>query len=266
MDFSTIKVTEPEPGIALVTLNRPDRLNAINLQMLDDLHTLFDCLQKNDQVRILVITGEGRAFCSGADISDEGLLNSASGFYSDVASHLEGVQKRYSGVVTRMRRLPQPIISAVNGHAAGGGMCIALASDVIIAGPDAKFTPSFINIGLSGGEMGSSYFLPRMVGIAKAAEILLTGRTIDAFEADKIGMVSRLSGEGELINMAMEQARIMLGKTKVGLRLTKAAINQNLNAPSFEAAIELEDRNQSILNLTTEFSDAVKNFAGRNTE
>ncbi len=266
MDFSTIKVTEPEPGIALVTLNRPDRLNAINLQMLDDLHTLFDWLQKNDQVRILVITGEGRAFCSGADISDEGLLNSASGFYSDAASHLEGVQKRYSGVVTRMRRLPQPIISAVNGHAAGGGMCIALASDVIIAGPDAKFTPSFINIGLSGGEMGSSYFLPRMVGIAKAAEILLTGRTIDAFEADKIGMVSRLSGEGELMNMAMEQARVMLGKTKVGLRLTKSAINQNINAPSFEAAIELEDRNQSILNLTTEFSDAVKKFAGRNTE
>ena len=266
MDFSTIRFKEPEPGIGLITLNRPDRLNAINLEMLDDLYMLFDSLRRDDRVRTLVITGEGRAFCSGADISDECLLDDRSGFYSDAASHLEGVQERYSGVVLKMRRLPQPIIAAVNGHAAGGGMCIALASDVIIAGPEAKFTPSFINIGLSGGEMGSSYFLPRMVGSARAAEILLSGRTIDALEADKIGLISRLAGDAGLMYAAMEQARIMLGKSRMGLSLTKAAINQNLTAPSLEAAIELEDRNQSILNLTPEFSDAVERFACRKAQ
>ena len=129
---------------------------------------------------MLIITGEGRGFCSGADIKDSRLRREASTLFSNAASHLVAIQKRYSERILEMRRLPQPIIAAVNGPAAGAGMCIALASDVILATPQATFIASFINIGLSGGELGTSYFLPRAVGRARAAEILMTGRTVKA--------------------------------------------------------------------------------------
>jgi enoyl-CoA hydratase len=263
MKFGTIKFEEPQPGVGLITLNRPDRLNAMNLQMVEDLYALFDQLRSQDKVRVLVITGEGRGFCSGADLRDEHMARQGASLFSSAAVYLVAVQKKYSGVIVEMRRLPQPIISAVNGHAAGAGMCIAMASDVIIAGPGAKFTPSFINIGLSAGEIGSTYFLPRLVGGARAAEILFTGRTVDAEEAERIGLVSRLVEEESLMDAAMDTARIMLSKSTMGLCLTKEALNQNLNAPSLEAAIELENRNQSILVFTPEFLRAVEQFGKR---
>jgi len=186
MEFNTIKYESPEDGIGLITLNRPDRLNAINLDMLEELHVLFERLSADDTVRIILITGAGRGFCSGADLLDDRIADEAAALFSSAASHLVKIQKVYSRLIIEMRRLPQPIIAAVNGPAAGGGMCIAMASDVIIANSNAAFTPSFINIGLSGGELGSSYFLPKLVGTARAADILLTGRTVDAAEADKI--------------------------------------------------------------------------------
>ena len=135
-------------------------------------------------------------------------------------------------------------------------MCIALASDIIIAASSAKFTPSFINIGLSGGDLGSTYFLPRMIGYARASEILMTGRTVSAEEAERIGLVSRLVEENKLIDSAMETARTLIKKTPLGLRLTKEALKYNLDASSFEAAIEFENKNQSILCCAPEFYDA----------
>ena len=159
-----------------------------------------------------------------------------------------------------MVKQPQPIIAVVNGAAAGGGMCLALASDMIIAGPKAKFIPSFINIGLSGGELGTTYFLPKAVGRAKAAEILMTGRAVEAEEADRIGLVSRLVDEDALMDTAMQTARTMLGKSPLGLRLTKETLRQNQNAPTLESAIELENRNQSILCCSPDFFNAVMAF------
>jgi enoyl-CoA hydratase len=159
-----------------------------------------------------------------------------------------------------MRRLPQPVIAAVKGPAAGGGMCLALASDIIIVDPTAAFIPSFINIGLSGGELGTTYFLPKMVGSAKASEILMTGRTVGGEEAHGIGLASCLAGEGELMNKALETAHTLLGKTPFGLRMTKEAIRRNLDAPSLEAAVALENRNQSIGCTTPEFFEAVMAF------
>ncbi|MCP4687352.1 MAG: enoyl-CoA hydratase/isomerase family protein, partial [Desulfobacterales bacterium] len=246
MTFSTIKFEEPEPEIGLLTLNRPDRLNALSLDMLEDLHALFYELQSREEVRVLVITGQGRGFCSGADLKDSRMRREAATRFSSAATHLIAVQKTYADRILEMRRLPQPIIAAVKGPAAGGGLCIALASDVILASPGATFIPSFINIGLSGGELGTSYFLPRLVGTARAAEILLTGRAVAAAEAERIGLISRMVEEENLMSAAMETARIMLTKSPLGLRLTKETLNQNLNAPSLEAAIELENRNQSI--------------------
>ena len=263
MNFRTLKMEEPEAGIAIITLSRPDRLNALSLEMVEELHVLFGQLQSRDEVRVLVITGEGRGFCSGADLKDERLKKEASAILSSAATHLMTVQKRYADLVLKMRRLPQPIIAAVNGPAAGGGMCLALASDIVIAGPRAAFTPSFINIGLSGGEMGTTYFLPRGVGSFRTAEILLTGRTVDAVEAERIGLVSRLVEEERLMETAMETARKMLAKSSVGLRLTKEALNLNLTAPSLEAAVELENRNQSIGCTSPEFFKAIEAFLKR---
>jgi enoyl-CoA hydratase len=261
MTFKTIKFEEPEPGIGLLTLNRPDRLNAINLDMLDDLHALFDGLRSREDVRVMVIAGEGRGFCSGADLKDSKVRKEAATLFSSAGTHLIAIQKTYADRILEMRRLPQPIIAAVKGPAAGGGMCIALASDVILASPGATFIPSFINIGLSGGELGTSYFLPRLVGTARAAEILLTGRAVEAAEAERIGLISRMVEEEKLMDAAMETARIMLTKSLLGLRLTKETLNQNLNAPSLEAAIELENRNQSICCFEPDFLKAVEAFS-----
>ncbi|UCD78059.1 MAG: enoyl-CoA hydratase/isomerase family protein [Desulfobacterales bacterium] len=263
MGYKTIKFENPLEGVGLITLNRPERLNAINLDMLEELHTLFEEIKDQETARVVIVTGAGRGFCSGADLLDERISSEAATLFSSAAAHLTKIQKVYSRLVIEMRRLPQPIIAAVNGPAAGGGMCLALASDIIIAGTGAAFTPSFINIGLSGGELGSSYFLPRLVGSARAADILMTGRTVDAAEADKIGLISRLVENERLMKAALEIASSMLDKTPLGLRLTKEALNQNRNAPSLEAAVELENRNQSILCITPEFFKAVEKFSQR---
>ena len=266
MKYNTIKFEISKPGIGFITLNRPKRLNAINLDMLEELHTLCQQLNSDDDVRVVLITGEGRGFCSGADLLDERISKDAANLFSNSATFLLKLQKVYSRLIVDMRRIPQPIIAAVNGAAAGGGMCIAMASDVIVASSKAEFTPSFINLGLSGGELGTTYFLPKAVGRARAAEILLTGRTIGAAEADKIGLVSRLVEDDKLIATAMEIASTLLKKSPLGLRFTKEALNQNQTAPSLEAAIELENRNQSILCITPEFFRAVEEFSRRKNE
>jgi len=261
MAYKTIKYSDEEPGIGLITLSRPERLNAISLKMLEDLGDLFGVLNQRPEVRVLIITGEGRAFCSGADLKDE-QMNTPEGIksFTSTSLHLERVQKKYSEVIKTMRRLPQPIIAAVKGPAAGGGLAMALASDIVIADPTAEFTPSFINIGLSGGELGTTYFLPKLVGVARASEILMTGRTVKAQEAERIGLLSRLTAEGELMAVALQTARSLREKTPLGLRLTKETIRQNLDAPSLENAIELENRNQSILCTAPEFFEAVTRF------
>jgi enoyl-CoA hydratase len=259
--FSTLRFDEPEAGIGRIVLNRPERLNAINLDMLDEFQILFDEIRDTERIRVLVITGEGRGFCSGADIKDARIRTQAPAYFRSATAHLVYVQKKYANLILQMRRLPQPIIAAVNGHAAGGGMCMVLASDVVLAGPRAAFTPSFANIGLSGGELGTSYYLPRLVGLARASEILLTGRTVQAQEAERIGLVTRLVEEERLMEEAMKTAAWMLAKSPMGLRFTKEVLNQNLNAPSLEAAIELENRNQSMCCTDPAFFAAIEAFS-----
>ncbi len=262
MTYQTLRFEEPETGVGLATLNRPERLNAMGLEMLDDLNALYRELDQRDDLRVLILTGAGRGFCSGADIRDKRLLGEEGlRYFSSAALHLEHIQKRYSDVILGLRRLAQPVIAAVNGVAAGGGLCLALAADIILASPEARFIPSFINIGLSGGELGTSYFLPRLVGTARAAEILMTGRSVDGLEADRIGLVSRLVDADTLMDSALDTARTLLSKTPFGLRMTKVALRQNLNAPSLESAIEFENRNQSIGCTTEDFFNAVAAFS-----
>jgi len=257
--FETLIFQKPEPGIGHLILNRPEYLNALSLAMVEELHELFSELMGSEEIRVLIISGAGRGFCSGADLRDERILGPA--MSRNTAGHLEAVQRKFSGLVIEMRRMPQPIISIVHGPAAGGGMCIALASDVTIAGPRASFTASFANIGLSGGELGTSYLLPRLAGIARASEILLTGRTVHAQEADRIGMISLLVNEDEkLMSVAMEKARTLLGKSRLGLRLTKEVLNRSREAPSLEAAICVEDFNQSVCVTSPDFLKEVERF------
>ncbi len=263
MDFKTLRFAEAEPEIGLLTLNRPDRLNALSMEMVGELHALFVQLKADSHVRVVIMTGEGRGFCSGADLKDAAIKGDYKTLFPDATAHLIGIQKRYSDLVLEMKRLPQPFIAAVNGAAAGGGMCLALASEVVIAGPRAAFTPSFINIGLSGGEMGTTFFLPHQVGSSRAADILLTGRTVDAVEAERIGLVSRLVEEDQLLPTALSIARTMLTKSAIALRLTKEALNLNLTAPSLEAAVEMENRNQSMCCYAPDFFKAVADFAKR---
>ena len=262
MTYATIVFEEVETGIGQLTFNRPDRLNALNLETLDELYDLFRRLdERQDDIRVLIVTGAGRGFCSGADLKDD-RLSSEEGLkiFQSAPLHLEMVQKKYCGIIKELRRISQPVIAAVNGPAAGGGYSVVLAADIIYASPEASFTPSYINIGLSGAELGTSYFLPRMVGVARASEILMTGRTVGAEEAERIGMITRLVPADQLIKTAMDTARQMLEKTPRGLRLTKETIRQNLDAPSLENAVELENRNQSMLCTAPEFLEAVVKF------
>ncbi len=257
--LETLTFKEIEPQIGLVTLNRPDRLNAINDRMLDDFDELLRHLDREDAIRVLLISGAGRGFCAGADLKEVATRAQTESF-ADPESFLRLVQEKYSGLVSKLRGLRQPVIAAVNGAAAGGGMAIALAADIRICAPEAYFVASFINIGLSGGEMGSSFLLPRMVGISRAADILLTGRKVFGEEAERIGLVSQVAPAENLLESALSYARMMTAKTVGGLKLTKRALEQNLTAASLDSALNLENRNQAIMVFSGEFRRMIGAF------
>lgn len=257
--FTSFLFTEVEPSIGLITLNRPGKLNAITFEMLDEFSELFQILSREDSMRVVILTGGGRGFCSGADLKDaSNFLDS--GALTDPESFLRIAQEKFSGLVLGLRKIPQTIIAAVNGVAAGGGFAMTLASDFIVASPDAYFIPSFINIGLSGGEMGTSYFLPRFVGLSRATEILCTGRNIYAEEAQRIGLVVKIVPQEELIETALSYAKMMTSKSIGGLKLTKRVLEANASAPSLEAALNLENRNQAIMAFSGDFAKFVKSF------
>jgi len=258
-EFKTLRFEEKEPCIGIVTMNRAEQLNAINLDMLKDFETLFHALSQDDSIRVLIITGAGRGYSSGADLHDA-IANRKAEAFADPENFLKIAQERYAALILGMRRIPQPIISAVNGPAAGGGFCMTMASDIRVACPEAYFVASFINIGLSGGELGSSYLLPRLVGLSHAADMLFTGRKISAEEAEKAGLVNKVVPRDDLLETALSYARMMVGKSVGGLKLTKRVLDQNLNAPSLESAMNLENRNQTIMVFSGEFFKLIQAF------
>ncbi len=257
--FTTMLLTRPEPGLMLITLNRPDSLNAIGPEMLDEFDELFRLLTEDESVKVVIITGAGRGFCAGADLM-AAATHEKSDYFKDPEHFLKLVQERYGSIIQGLRKIPQPVIAAVNGPAAGGGFCIALADDVRIAATEALFVASFINIGLSGGELGSSYLLPRLIGLSAAAEILYSGRKVRAEEAEKLGLVKKVVPADKLLEAAMEIAKPMLAKSGPALKFTKRAIDQNIDAPSIEAAMNFENRNQTIMVFSGTFFEMVKNF------
>ena len=259
--YNTFLFEEIESQVGLITLNRPEKLNAMNMKMVEELHDLLAILSKDDSIRILILTGQGRGFCSGADLTEAG-QNKDGEALSNPESFLRLVQERYADLILALRGIPQPVIAAVNGPAAGGGMALALGADIRLASPEAYFVASFINIGLSGGEMGSSYLLPRLIGLSRAAEVLLTGRKVLALEAERMGLVNKVVDHEQLIKEALVYARMMIGKSVGGLKLTKKVLDQNLEIDSLAAALELENRNQVLMIFSGPFSSQVQSFKG----
>lgn len=252
-------VVERAGAVAIVTLDRPARLNAFSYALLRTLDRLLDGLRDDLSCRVLVLTGAGRAFSAGMDL-EEVSTSRWDDTVGDVQSSY-GVQAHVGRIVTKLRRIPQPVVAAVNGVAAGGGFALALAADFRIIEPAARFNAAFVKIGASGGDMGSSFFLPRIVGFERAAELLFTGRFVDADEAIEIGLASRLVGSGESRAAALELAHAICANAPFGTRMTKSLLNQSMDGASLEQAIELENRTQVMLSRTADFAEAVSAFA-----
>ncbi len=250
---------EKEGHIGLITLNRPNRLNALSHTMVRELHELFNRLDEDVDTRVVLLTGAGRGFCAGADLrggDGEGAWDERLG---PIQSQYR-LQQGYASLVIRLREIPQPVIAAVNGPAAGGGLCLALAADVRYASESARFNCAFVKLGLSGGEMGSSYFLPRIVGASKAAEIMYTGRLVDARTALEMGLVSKVTPDGEVVQAAKELALEMLSNAPFALRMTKEVFNFGLCAPSLEHQIHMENRTQTVNFFTDDFREGAMSF------
>ncbi len=272
MKFETIKFELTEEGIGILTLNRPDNLNAMSFQMFEDLHKLFDSLMINLDCRVLILKGEGRAFCAGLDLKEVNLLNMKKKpddykkfYYLNIPEVLKNrmyFQWRLSQVIIKMRKISQPIIAIVHGSAAGGGFALTLASDIRIAGEKARFNNAFIKLGLSGSDVGTSYFLPRLIGMSRAAEILYTGRFIDAEESETIGLVIKVvnGDKDKLLDEALKIAENLLTKSPLGLRMTKEAINISLDSPSLETIIQLENRTQTLCGSSIDIKEGVSAF------
>jgi enoyl-CoA hydratase len=239
-----------------LTLNRPSRLNALNPALVEALHAALDSLQRDMNTGVLVLTGAGRAFCSGADLSGQGFGDIGEGSPQRVWTE---VQARYTGLVAKLRRIPQVVISAVNGPCVGGGFALAMASDIRLAATDAYFLAAQINIGQAVSEMGSSYFLSRLIG-GRATEILLTGRRVPAEEAERIGLVSHLHAPKQLLPAALELAGELAEKAPLALRLSKEAINASLGASSLEVALIMEDRTQVLAVLSDDLKEGQRAF------
>lgn len=254
MSYENITI-EKDGAIDWVTFNRPDHLNALSRDLVAELNDYFDSLLENYDVRVVVLKGSGRAFCAGLDMKDDKRPDGP----ITTNQSLQG-QRRFSGIVMRMRRCPQPIIGLIHGYAAGGGFSIALGCDIRIAAEGTKMNCAFIKIGLSGCEMGASYHLPRLVGTSVAAELLMTGRFINAERALRVGLVSDVVPQEDLIATGKELADEMIATAPLGLRLTKEAFWANVDAQNLDAAVALEDRNQILTVANGDVSEGVRSF------
>jgi len=247
--------------IGWLTLNRPEKHNAISLEMINELHSFFAGLGEHLDVRVVIVRGAGYAFCAGMDLLQASGLYDESGTSDqksadDSPTYRLAVQRIFSQTIIQMRQAPQPLIAGVRGPAYGGGLSLALGCDVRLAGESARFCAAYIRVGFSGCDMGSSYFMPRLIGLSRAAEYLYTGRVMDAVTAERIGLVSRVVPDDQVDQAAEELAQEMLNATPLGLRMTKEVLNVNVDAPGLVAAAELENRTQILCSFTEDAREA----------
>ncbi|MCZ0729044.1 enoyl-CoA hydratase/isomerase family protein [Mycolicibacterium iranicum] len=249
---STLEVTLPRPEIAVLTLNRPDKLNALTYELVEALHDALDAAGNDNTVRVVVLTGAGCGFCSGLDLSTPN-PDEAGGGTEFPRSGMRW-QERIAELTAKIHRLRQPVIAAVNGVAYGGGFGIAAACDIRVASPSARFCTQFIKLGLGGCDIGVSYTLPRIIGAGTAFDLILTARAVDAEEALRLGLVSRVTETP--VDEAMSIAETLCDFGKFGVESTKQVLWANLEASSLEAALHLENRSQILASTSGEMREA----------
>jgi enoyl-CoA hydratase/carnithine racemase len=254
--YSTVLI-ERQDAIEILTLNRPDALNAIDATMVDELLDYFRNLHARPEIRVVLLRGAGRAFCAGVDLKQPRAEN-APRVHRPI-----GRFRALGQIVKAMRSCPQPVIGLGHGAACGGGFSFLLACDVRYAAPSLKMNAAYIRIGMTGCELASSYLLPRLVGSSVASEFLLTGRFMSAERAKAVNLVSEIVAEEDLLGTGLALAADMLLTSPLGLRLTKDALNFSIDAPSMEAAMAMEDRQQVLLTFTDDYAEARSAFVDR---
>jgi enoyl-CoA hydratase/carnithine racemase len=257
----SVGCTTPEDGIRIVTLDRADRLNALDAELVTELAAVLDELAADSDCRVVILTGAGRGFCAGLDLG---------GYGDDDRVEQQGQvrgtlsrQREIALLAEKLHRLPQPVIVAVNGPAAGGGLALVCASDIRIAATEAIFAVSFIRAGFSACDIGTSWLLPRLVGAGRAHELMLTGRRFDSAEATRIGLVTDVVSQQDLMPTALAKAREIMLNAPLSVELTKQGMWIALETPSLLAAIEFENRQQILTAMTSDAAEATSAFLAK---
>jgi enoyl-CoA hydratase len=248
-----------DDGVMQVTLDDPERYNALSSTMVGDLKTAFADIRVDRDVRAVIVAGAGRGFCSGANMGGGDDVPERARDRGPVGL-VQMFQEHIAELMLAVHELPQPVIAAVHGAAVGGGLALALACDLRVASPDAFFASHFIRVGLSSCDVGTSYLLPRIIGATRAAELMLTGRRFSAEEADRLGMLNRLVPRDELLDAAHDLAAGVIANSEYGVYMTKLGLWANLDASSLRAAMELENRTQVLGTFTGNMTEAGEAF------
>jgi enoyl-CoA hydratase len=254
-----LRVDRTHDGVAIVTLDRPEARNAMNAALIAELHQTFSTLHDDRSCRVIILTGAGAGFCAGLDLKEGATPASAAGLGRAQAGL--ATQQSIAALVPRMRSLRPVIIAAVNGAASGGGLALALASDIRVAATSARFNVAFVRVGLSGCDIGVSWLLPRLIGASRAYELMLTGRFVDAAEAERIGLVTRVVPDAELIDASLAHAQLILANSPFGVHMTKEVMWSQLEVGSLTAGIDLENRTQLLASTTADLGEALAAFA-----
>jgi enoyl-CoA hydratase len=254
----TVDVSEPLAGVTLLTLNRPERLNAMTSELVAELSARLTDIARDKDCRVVVLTGSGRGFCAGLDLEhyDD---DPAPGIKMSVIDAFQR-QRDIARLAGQLHTLPQPVISAVNGPAAGGGLALVCASDIRIAAVPALFAASFIRAGFSACDIGVSWLLPRIVGTGRAHELMLTGRRCSSDEAMRIGLVTEVVEEPDLMDVTLAKAAEVMLNPPFSVELTKQGMWASVENPSFFGAVEFENRQQILTSMTEDRDEATRAF------
>ena len=259
--MANVEISQPADGVTQVTLNRPEKLNALTYDLVSELHAALEAIDGDHTCRVVVITGAGRGFCAGLDLGGFGTIPGT----EELGRPQQGLatQQYIATLVPRLRDLRQPVISAINGPCAGGGFAIALASDIRVCAESARFGTAFVRLGLSGCDIGVSWLLPRLIGASRAWELLLTGRVFDSAEADKLGLVSERVADDRLAEAALAHAERIKANSPFGVWMTKEVMWSNLETGSLQSGIDLENRTQILASMTEDSRRAMSGFFAR---
>lgn len=252
MEHLTLEIIDGAIGV--LRINRPDRMNSQTVQMFTD-HVTAAMFLRDSGLRALIVTGTGeRAFCAGFDLDEIDVITTMT-----VREFLK-FQETATGGIQAIRHLPFPVIAAVHGPATGGGFALALSADIRLVSPTAKFSAAFVKVGLSMGELGTSYNLTRLVGPGRAADIGFTARLVGAEEAVQIGLANRIVPTEALFDEAVEMARQIAKNSPGGVKMSKSSIQRNQEITSYAAALELENRGQALASRTADMPEALAAF------